>query len=232
MLTSLTKQIGSHVSHLVQPALRNNLLQCVASTGCRLPLLSAPELHTSAFRHRQDKLKFVDDNEISTFQAHNEKKYPPQQPGEAPRPAFVCHEMRNFKYSPKNMWYVAVLIRGMAVEDAINQLKFCHRKGAVAVLQTIREAQQLAVEEHNVEFPSNLWVSESFCLEDSVIRGMRRHARARVGKVDYRYVRYCCTLEEGSPPKHYYYYTRPKEPQELLQEWLQKNRKRTIFNSL
>ena len=30
--------------------------------------------------------------------------------------------------------------------------------GAVAVLETLLEAQQMAVDEHNVEFPFNLWV--------------------------------------------------------------------------
>ena len=58
------------------------------------------------------------------------------------------------------MWYVACLIRGMKIDDAMNQLKFVHKKGAVAVLEALQEAQELAVKEHNVEFRSNLWVGK------------------------------------------------------------------------
>lgn len=58
------------------------------------------------------------------------------------------------------MWYIAVLVRGMTVDEAIKQLKFISKKGARDVRETIEEARELAVKEHNVEFPSNLWVGE------------------------------------------------------------------------
>jgi large subunit ribosomal protein L22 len=50
------------------------------------------------------------------------------------------------------------MVRGMTVDEAIKQLSFIQKKGAVAVKETILEAQQMAVEQHNVEFRSNLWV--------------------------------------------------------------------------
>lgn len=56
------------------------------------------------------------------------------------------------------MWYVASFVRGMSVDEAIRQLNFVHKKGAPFVKQGILEAQKLAVENHNVEFKSNLWV--------------------------------------------------------------------------
>ncbi|KAA0184630.1 hypothetical protein HAZT_HAZT009219 [Hyalella azteca] len=196
--------------------------------------LSSPvlltRLHVSAqLNVNNDGLKYPPyDEEVSAFHRHNLKKYPPQQPGEPPRPAFVCHEKRNIKYYPKKMEVVARFIRGMSIEDAINQLKFCPMKGAVDVLETLLEAQKMAVEEHNVEFASNLWVSESFCLKDSVIKTIRRHSKMRIGVVKHRYVHYCCTLEEGKPPEHYYHYRRPLQPQEQLEEWLQEKRDRVI----
>ena len=58
------------------------------------------------------------------------------------------------------MWYIAVLVRGMTVDEAIKQLKFISKKGARDVRETIEEARELAIREHNVEFPSNLWVGE------------------------------------------------------------------------
>jgi large subunit ribosomal protein L22 len=56
------------------------------------------------------------------------------------------------------MWYIACLVRGMTVDEAIKQLKFVVKKGAKDVRETIEEARELAVKEHNVEFASNLWV--------------------------------------------------------------------------
>lgn len=56
------------------------------------------------------------------------------------------------------MWYVASFIRGMTVDEALRQLSFCHKKGAGFVRDTILEAQDLAVKQHNVEFKTNLWI--------------------------------------------------------------------------
>jgi large subunit ribosomal protein L22 len=58
------------------------------------------------------------------------------------------------------MWYIAIFVRGMSVDEAIKQLSFIPKKGAVHVKEAILEAQRLAVEKHNVEFKSNLWVGE------------------------------------------------------------------------
>ncbi len=66
----------------------------------------------------------------------------------------------NIKYSPDKMWYVACLVRGMTVDEAIKQLDYVRKKGAGYVKQTLLEAQELAVQEHNVEFKSNLWVGK------------------------------------------------------------------------
>jgi large subunit ribosomal protein L22 len=60
------------------------------------------------------------------------------------------------------MIYVAWLVRGMSVDEALKQLSFVLKKGGAIVKETILEAQKLAVEEHNVEFKSNLWVGKLF----------------------------------------------------------------------
>lgn len=73
---------------------------------------------------------------------------------------YVCHMKTNLKYSYKKMWYIAVLVRGLSIDDALNQLKFIHRKGALMVSETLEEARDLAVKKHGVEYPSNLWVGE------------------------------------------------------------------------
>lgn len=58
------------------------------------------------------------------------------------------------------MWYVACLIRGMPVDEAIKQLKFVLKKGAKDVREVLEEAKVMAAKENNVEFPSNMWVGK------------------------------------------------------------------------
>ena len=66
----------------------------------------------------------------------------------------------NIKYSPWKMWYIATMVKGMSVDEAVRQLSFISKKGAKYVKETILEAQKMAVEQHNVEFRSNLWVGK------------------------------------------------------------------------
>lgn len=58
------------------------------------------------------------------------------------------------------MWYIACFVRGMSVDEAIKQLSFLKKKGAAIAKEVILEAQRMAVEEHNIEFKSNLWVGK------------------------------------------------------------------------
>lgn len=72
----------------------------------------------------------------------------------------MCHQKANIKYSPKKLWYIASFIRGMTVDEAIKQLSFVNKKGAVFVKEAILEAQEKAVTQHNVEYKSNLWIGK------------------------------------------------------------------------
>lgn len=73
---------------------------------------------------------------------------------------FVCHQKENLKYSPEKLWYVACMVRGMTIDEAIRQMRFVSKKGALFVLDALLEAQEMAVKHHNVEFKSNLWVGK------------------------------------------------------------------------
>ncbi|KAJ8919450.1 hypothetical protein NQ315_016550 [Exocentrus adspersus] len=193
---------------------------------CPVLLIQLQKLHSSSVNLAWNNFRTP-----SRFLKYNEKVYPPQSSGEEPRPAFVCHQRTNIKYSPWKMWYVACLVRGMPVDEAIRQLKFVEKKGAKDVREVLEEAKELARKEHNVEFPSNMWVAESFVGKGQVIKGIRRHARARHGIVEYFHCHYFARLEEGKPPKHYYL-PYPKQPHEQLEEWLEEMRKRKIYDSL
>jgi len=168
----------------------------------------------------------------NSFFKYNDKVFPPTLPGEEKNPAFVCHMKENIKYSPKKMWYIASFVRGMSVEEALKQLKYIPRKGAIVVRETILEAQQLAVEQHNVEYKTNLWVAESFTTKGYVVKGIRRHAKMQVGTMHYRYCHYAVRLEEGPPPEIYYAHHRGHTGPELLAKWMQEIRNRRIPNSL
>merc|ERR1719370_2249960 len=160
---------------------------------------------------------------------YNDTVFTPQISGEEPRPAYVCHQKTDIKYSPDKMWYVACLIRGMKIDDAINQLKFVHKKGAVAVLEALQEAQEMAVKEHNVEFRSNLWVAESIAGKGPVVKGYRRHARRRFGTIQYKYCHYFVRLEEGEPPADYYETPNSvNKPEQLFDQWIKDLRARKI----
>lgn len=146
------------------------------------------------------------------------------------------------------MWYLASFIRGMTVDEALKQLSFNLKKASADIKQTILEAQEMAVKNHNVEFKSNMWIgkflispkfqfsnrlfpAESFCGKGKVVKGVRRHGRARMGRVEYKYVHYFLRLEEGTPPEHYYL-PYPLTPEQQLEKWQEEMRNRKVINSL
>ncbi|XP_038213197.1 39S ribosomal protein L22, mitochondrial [Zerene cesonia] len=200
----------------------NCLFKTLNTLNIRVPIHN---LHTTA-----PTAAWTKPNNPQKFISYNRKIYPPQDPNEEPRPAFVCHQKANIKYSPEKLWYIAAFVRGMTVDEALKQLSFIHKKGAGFVKDTILEAQELAVSKHNVEFRSNLWIAESFSGKGPVMKGIRRHARGRLGEVRYKYSHYFVRLEEGKPPEDYYK-KNPLKPQQQLDKWLEQMRMRKIINS-
>lgn len=73
--------------------------------------------------------------------------------------------------------------------------------------------------------------AESFCGKGRVFKGIRRHARMRMGIINHVHCHYFVRLEEGKPPEHYYL-PHPQKPHEQLANWLESMRKRKITNSL
>ncbi|XP_014261257.1 39S ribosomal protein L22, mitochondrial [Cimex lectularius] len=213
----------------ILPSLHKSILN-KAPLGC-LSVLSRNVTHktTQAMPELPEHEK--EPEKPKKWLSYNNLIFPPQKPDEEPRPAYVCHAKYNIKYSPKKMWYVACFVRGMSVDEAVRQLSFVNKKGAVYVKEAILEAQELAVEKHNVEFKSNLWVAESFTGKGYVIKGYRKHARGKIGMVKYKYCHYFVRLEEGKPPVNYY--NKPSMDKEsLLSKWLDEMRARRPVSSL
>jgi len=72
--------------------------------------------------------------------------------------------------------------------------------------------------------------AESFVGKGIVIKGIRRHARMRVGKVEYFHSHYFVRLEEGPPPKDFL--KKELDGPTLLQRWIQERRDQKIYNSI
>jgi large subunit ribosomal protein L22 len=91
--------------------------------------------------------------------------YPPQDPNDPVRRAEYFHHRSNVKYSPKKLWYICCLVRGMTVDEAIKQLQFIHKKGAILMREVLEEAREIALKEHNFELKSNMFIGQvSFSL--------------------------------------------------------------------
>ncbi|XP_071426608.1 large ribosomal subunit protein uL22m [Pithys albifrons albifrons] len=154
--------------------------------------------------------------------------YPPQLPGEPRRPAEVYHCRRDIKYSKDKMWYLAKLIKGMSIDQALAQLEFSDKKGAKVIKEVLLEAQDLAVRKHNVEFKSNLHIAESLTGRGRYMKRIRYHAKGRFGIMKIVRCHYFVKLVEGPPP--------PPEPRrtgfDQAKEYVQQLRSRTLVHTL
>ena len=145
------------------------------------------------------------------------------------RPGYVCHMRGCVKYSPEKLWYLSTLIAGMSIDEALKQLAFNQFKGARVISEVLEEAREIALNEHNFEHASNMWVAESFANQAFIHKGYRRHARMRIGMIKYRFSNYYVKLEEGKPPKDYYEYKKKRSPHEMLQDYITEHRNKRIF---
>merc|ERR1711928_278373 len=102
-------------------------------------ILNKSALHTSSI----NAMAYEKPMGPQRWPSYNKRIFPPQSSGEEPRPAYVCHMRANIKYSPWKMWYVASMIRGMSIGEALKQLSFVDKKGAVHVKEVLLEAQKL-----------------------------------------------------------------------------------------
>ncbi|XP_050417655.2 39S ribosomal protein L22, mitochondrial [Patella vulgata] len=187
--------------------------------------------------HTNSALLSIKNSELDQFQLgvrvrskqwdrYNEIVYPPLEEGQTPRPAEITHVRFNVKYSPEKLWYIACMVRGMSIDEAIKQVSFYKRQGCVHIKEVLLEAQEMAVRDHNVEFKSNLWIADSFTEKGEVVKGLRKHRSLRYGIVHYRYSHYFVRLREGKPPKHYY--PPPLTGHEKMEEYIRDMRARRI----
>ncbi|XP_044306939.1 39S ribosomal protein L22, mitochondrial [Varanus komodoensis] len=166
--------------------------------------------------------------EIGKWEKKNRRVYPPQLPEEPRRPAVVYHCRRNIKYSKDKMWYLAKLVKGMPIDQALAQLEFNDKKGAKVIKEVLLEAQEMAVKTYNVEFKSNMHIAESFSGKGPYLKRIRYHGKGFFGIMDKVKCHYFVKLVEGPPPPP----EPPKTGFDQAKEYVQQLRNRTITNTL
>lgn len=127
----------------------------------------------------------------------------------------------------EKMWYLAKLIKGMSIDQAISQLEFNDKKGAKILKEVLLEAQEMAVRNHNVEYKSNLYVAECNSAKGKYLKRIRYHGRGHFGIMDKVHCHVFVKLVEGAPPK-----VETKTGFDQAKEYVQQLKNRTIIHSL
>lgn len=175
----------------------------------------------------------IDNKTLRPWYEENYHMYPPQDDSEVMfvdgtghrrRRATYCHSRDNIKYSPKKMWYIACLTRGLSVDEAIKQCAFVPKKGAHIMREVLNEAREIALNQHNFEYKSDMYVGEANVQKGLVIKGVRKHAFFRLGEVRYFHCHIMLRLVEGPPPD--YFYHKPLSNRDKLEYYMDELRRR------
>jgi large subunit ribosomal protein L22 len=211
---------------------RNSLLSIRSVIASPVSVLNDRQLHTSAIRctfTRQGE--DIDPWPKPTeWPLRNHFVHPPQGPDELRRRAECFHCRANVKYSPKKMWYICEFIKGMTIDEAMKQLSFVSKKGAIIMMEVLDEARELALKEHHFEHRSNMFIGASQCEQGLVIKSARKHAFYRMGTIHHRHTHVLVQLVEGAPPPDYHLYNFTNR--QRLDHYLDDLKKRNIKFSL
>lgn len=176
------------------------LLQKNFHVGSLVFALNNPIWHEQAKKRSQEN-----ENEwyqdMGAWTEKNKILYPPLHPDQGIRPAEIYHGRAKIRHSAKKMFHITHLVRNMNVDEAIYKLDFvCYRgnKSAKIVREILLEAQDMAVNEHNVEFKSNLHIAHSFACPHSILPFRIYRAAGRPPcKGSCRFSNYYVMLREG-----------------------------------
>jgi len=237
--------IGSNASKLARCILKPSFMyQCSANKlrPCILAVRYTNNFHTTAASWEDDDDNFdvnyptaktIDRKrfEIKNWKSHNDIVYPPRLEGELRRPAEVFYVKEQLKYPWKKMWYIACMVRGLSIDEALKQCHFYPRRGGAIIKDSLLEAQEQAITDHNVEFKSNLWIVDSFVSKAKSQKGTRKHGNGRFSTIELQFCNYFLCLREGTPPPVYYAPTWPSG-HEQMHDHLKMLRDKRIFGSL
>ncbi|XP_075260643.1 large ribosomal subunit protein uL22m-like [Convolutriloba macropyga] len=150
------------------------------------------------------------------------------------RYAEICFARPNIPYQPKVLWYYCELITNTWIDDALAQLSALPSKGARIMEETLLHAQDIAIEEHHVEFKWNLHVAFCSVQRTRIEKGIRHHLKFpddpmnEFGHTKRRYSNIQLMLREGPPSDLSW---RKIDGHEREKFFLDKLRKRRILHS-
>ena len=162
--------------------------------------LRNPSWHKSS---RERSLEHEKDwhQDLDAWTEKNETLYPPLDENVGVRPAEIYYGRAKIRHSAKKMFHITHLVRNMNVDDAISKLYFINTKAARIVRDVLIEAQELAVNEHYVEFKSNLHIVHSFACVHSILSFPIFRACGRPPTLgSCRFCNYYVMLREGPAP--------------------------------
>lgn len=89
---------------------------------------------------------------------------------------------RMLRTSPQKLNLVAQTIRGLKVQDALNQLEFSPKRISADVRKCLNSAIANAENNHNLDI-DELVVSEAYVGKNLVMKRWRPRARGRIGRI-------------------------------------------------
>lgn len=124
---------------------------------------------------------------------------------EGPQP-WVSHARRteatakrdHARISPRKLQEILRPIRGLAVDEALIQLKLHRKKGARFAHHAIKSAKSAAVHNFNMD-PSRLVVSHLNATKARYIKKVKYHARGKVGVLHQAFSHLRCRVKEVPP---------------------------------
>lgn len=128
------------------------------------------------------------------------------------------------------MWFICMLVRGLPIDEAVKQLSFVPKKGAVILKEILEEAREIALKEYNFEHRSNMFVGAANAEKGLIIKGFRKHAFYRMGEVCYYHTHVLVQLVEGPAPENYhlYNYTNRQKLERYVDDLRRRNIKFTL----
>ena len=174
----------------------------IRSISVSFPILALrnPSWHKAA-RERSREHEKDWHRDLDAWTQKNETLYPPLDESVGIRPAEIYHGRAKIRHSAKKLFHVTHLVRNMNIDDAISKLYFINTKAARIVREVLIEAQEVAVNEHNVEFKSNLHIVHSFACVHSILSFPIFRACGRPPTLgSCRFANYYVMLREGPAP--------------------------------
>ncbi|KAL3315396.1 hypothetical protein Ciccas_005973 [Cichlidogyrus casuarinus] len=153
----------------------------------------------------------VDKKKKELWNLYNEVVYPPRDPlvhgpDVKRRPAEITHEHRQVMISRKRAELLAFMISGKTVSEALLQLSYRNGKTERIFEELIREAVELGVKDHSIQFRTKLFVETCRAYRGESVPRLYKGLRSAYYKNSYKYTNLSIRLREITEDDPVYYH--------------------------